>query len=84
MSKDIVIVIRGVELVVTFTYDPGSPGQMYGRPENCYPPEPASIEIEWVSVVGDANDIFDLLAEDAVAEIEKAIENIIASEEDNG
>jgi hypothetical protein len=84
MSGDIVVTIRDVELDVTYTYNPGSRGQMYGRPENCYPPEPASIEIERVTIAGDTNDIFDLLAEDAVTEIEETIKGQIDKEAANG
>lgn len=31
---------------------PGSPGKTWGPPENCYPPEPAEVEIETVTVDG--------------------------------
>lgn len=27
------------------SYYPGDPGRLYGRPENCYPPEPDEIDI---------------------------------------
>jgi hypothetical protein len=36
------------EFRVTYTYRPGHPGQTYGPPERCYPPEPPEIEITLV------------------------------------
>jgi len=34
-----------VSVELEFYYRPGSPGKIYGPPENCYPPEPAEFEV---------------------------------------
>ena len=39
---------RDVEYRVVASYSPGHPGQLYGPPENCYPPE--SPEVEYTDV----------------------------------
>lgn len=44
---------REVEVVVVYTYSPGHPGQLYGPPENCYPPEGAEAEVEAVYLKDD-------------------------------
>ncbi|MCP4230972.1 MAG: hypothetical protein GY771_12615 [bacterium] len=36
-------------MTIEFSYYPGDPGKTYGRPEDCYPPEPAEVEIENIS-----------------------------------
>lgn len=40
-----------LEFDVVFHYQPGSPGKLYGPPENCYPPEPAEAEVTEVHLV---------------------------------
>jgi hypothetical protein len=35
-----------IEYRVEGTYTPEDPGRVYGPPENCYPPEPDSFEID--------------------------------------
>ena len=44
----------GVDLEVTGDYFPGQVGRTSGPPENCYPEEPSSFEIESI-VVGDTS-----------------------------
>lgn len=41
-----------LEVSVTASYIPGSPGRFSGPPEHCYPEEPA--EVELLSIEGDA------------------------------
>jgi len=41
-----------IEVDVEFDYTPGDPGQLYGPPENCWPPEPAEVEICDVIYIG--------------------------------
>ncbi len=36
-------------ITIEFSFYPGDPGKTYGRPEDCYPPEPAEVEIENIS-----------------------------------
>lgn len=33
------------EIEVDYHFSPGSPGRLYGRPEDCYPPEDAEIDV---------------------------------------
>ena len=52
MSGKWKVFVRGCdeEIEVSGSVDPGDPGQTSGPPERCWPPEPASAEIEeaWV------------------------------------
>jgi hypothetical protein len=45
--RGLVLVPDHEEFDVTFkvNYFPGDPGRTYGPPENCYPPEPADVEV---------------------------------------
>lgn len=54
-----------LEVTITGTYRPGTPGKLSGPPENCYPPEDPEIEIESVTTGVQAKDIFDLLSKEA-------------------
>lgn len=42
----------GVELTVEGDYTPAVAGKTYGPPENCYPEEPSSFDIEDIFVEG--------------------------------
>lgn len=64
---------RGATLIVDGTYTAGDPGRLYGPPERCYPPEPATFEIQSVRVEGSTLDL---------AEIEWLIEPHIEAIED--
>lgn len=44
---------RGLDLIVTLNYYPANPGKIYGPPENCYPPEPAEVDILSVRLKGE-------------------------------
>jgi hypothetical protein len=63
--------IEGIELDVWFFYTKGTPGVYHLAPENCYPEEPADVEIE--SVYLDHIDIFNLISDDVCTKIEKYI-----------
>lgn len=45
------------DVIVEYAYKPGHPGQLYGPPEHCFPPE--GPEIEFISVRRDKRE-FDL------------------------
>jgi len=38
-----------VELLVYYTFTKGDPGRYFGRPEDCYPAEPAEVEFDSVT-----------------------------------
>ena len=40
-----------VQLEIEFDYTPGDPGNIYGPPERCWPPEPAEVEVTEVNVL---------------------------------
>ena len=42
----------GAFLSVEFDYYPGRPGKTSGPPENCYPDEPAEVEVRKVVCIG--------------------------------
>lgn len=46
-----------LEVTVKANYTPGSPGKLYGPPEDCYPEEPA--EVELLSIRGDDGFVLD-------------------------
>ena len=56
ISFDFEFAIWGIafEAACTGTYAPGSPGQTYGPPESCYPPEGAEFDLQTV-VINQAN-----------------------------
>jgi hypothetical protein len=39
-----------MEARVAYTYLPGDPGRLSGPPEDCYPPEPAEVDIRSVFI----------------------------------
>jgi hypothetical protein len=64
-----------IEVVVEYDYHKGSPGRLSGPPENCYPPEPAYVEI--ISVMHGAIDIEPYLHDDIMLNIEQEIEDSV-------
>ena len=69
-----------IAVVVEYTYHKGSPGRLSGPPENCYPPEPAYIEIE--SITHGGINLTDYLADHILIDIEQEIEaDITAAQE---
>ena len=46
------ITYLGIEWRVEGLYTPGSPGQLYGPPEKCYPPDPPDWENVTMTVGG--------------------------------
>ena len=45
------------ELRFNVDYFPGDPGKCWGLPENCYPPEPAELDIcEIIGAAGESHD----------------------------
>ena len=67
------ITIDGVDLVVTYTATPYDPGQTWGPPEVCYPPEGGEVEVELVRVRGSEADISHLLGLDTLKAIEEHV-----------
>jgi len=45
-----------LDTIVECVVYPGMPGKTYGRPEDCYPSEPAEVEIQKVVVDGEEHD----------------------------
>ena len=46
--------IDGLELRVEAVVMPGRPGKYYGKPEDCYPDEPAEFDIESIFLIDEA------------------------------
>ncbi len=73
-----------IAVVVEYAYHKGSPGRLSGPPENCYPPEPAYIEITSVKVGAVEIVLSEAETERLAAEIEDAItEQAAADEQDH-
>jgi hypothetical protein len=66
------IVIDSVELDVEFNYRPGKPAKVDGPWETSYPAQDAEVELILVQVNG--INIFELLSEKALMQIESYIE----------
>lgn len=47
------LTIDGVEYDIDGVYIPGDPGQLYGLPENCYPPGDPEIEVLSITLNGE-------------------------------
>jgi len=62
------------ECVVEFEFSPGRPGRYFGRPEDCYPDEPAEVTILQVLVNGIWCDPSDFLADSVIARWQEEIE----------
>lgn len=60
-----------IEVVVEYDYHKGHPGRLSGPPENCYPPEPAYIEI--ITVMHKGTDIADYLSDNQMTTLEEEI-----------
>jgi predicted secreted Zn-dependent protease len=67
-----------IEIVVEYDYHKGSPGRLSGPPENCYPAEPAYVEI--ISVMHNGVDIERYLHDDTMIDIEQAIEDHVTGQ----
>lgn len=74
MSYEFETEVNGEPVTVTFTYDPGDPGNYCGLPENGWPSEPASLEFE--SVMFKGVDILPIIDGTSMADelVEKCIE----------
>ena len=57
-----------IEVDVEFDYTPGDPGQLYGPPEDCWPPEPAEVEI--CDVIYDGVSVIERLCDMHIHELE--------------
>jgi len=57
-NKDIYIEVGETEIhiEVDFNYTPADPGRYHGRPEDCYPSEPAEVEINRITMLPDNDD----------------------------
>ncbi len=62
------------EVEITYTYRPGDPGRLWDLPENCYPPEPAEIELEAVIDLATGDDLAAILTDDDIRTIKDEIE----------
>lgn len=60
-----------IDVEVEYAYHKGDPGRYSGPPENCYPSEPAYVEI--IAVMHNGVDIADTLSEQLTASIEEQI-----------
>lgn len=69
------------EIEVTITLHPGTPGQTFGLPENCYPAEPAEYEIESATLDGEAIELTD---EETADVIEWLSDNVDDDEDYDG
>lgn len=82
------IEIMGVEFLaeVDYSYYPGSPGKVDGPPEDCYPPEPEELDINYVILVVAENQRVDatklLENEEFTATLDEAIMEEIWSSQD--
>lgn len=56
-----------VDVVVEYSYEPGSPGKTYGPPEDCYPAEGESAEILCVTL-DEKDQPFRVLKEEELAD----------------
>jgi hypothetical protein len=68
-----------VEIVVSCRVHPGDPGRTYGEPSDCYPPEPAEVDIVSATLGGVA---VDLTPREEGCVKERAIERVIADDAD--
>jgi len=58
------------EIEVDYAFSPGTPGRLYGRPEDCYPPEAADIDVvrAWI-VQEDGTEVEEELADDEIDQL---------------
>ena len=65
--------------------NPGTPGNLVGPPEQCYPPEPAEFEVEHVHLLSDDGAVLEHLPTDVLDEddLESLNELAIAESEDS-
>lgn len=66
-------------LEIEFTITAGSPGRLYGPPENCYPQEAPEFEIENVRI-SDWDEFADIYGAKVCASHESLIETILENE----
>lgn len=77
---------REIEVEVSFT--PGTPGRLYGPPEDCYPPEGPEVEVlsarftDTGESVELTNHEYDLLAEKIEANAESAYADAMEAREE--
>jgi hypothetical protein len=65
--------IKRVRLYVEFFYTKGEPGFLTGAPEDCYPEEPAMVDIEGVYIGNEEIEVYNLLSEAVIKKIEDYI-----------
>lgn len=58
---------------IEYTYIPAQPGKYLGRPEDCYPDEPAEIELISVALPTSSINLVDILNEECYVGIEEII-----------
>lgn len=78
MSFDVTFTFIGMDMRAKGAYTPGDPGRLSGPPENCYPPDPAEVDV--TELTCDGTDMSPLLGSEVATEIECRIIDTIEEE----